>query len=197
METLDVYFDYASPFGYIASEVLPGFAGRTSLSIRWKPIDLAQLSNYAEGLPYSPVKRNYVALDAARSAQFHSVPIRVPKPHPVHSMTALRLALVALAEPAFPDFHRALFRAAWRDQRDLSSREVLSDCITQVKGPVEEWLLQADLPETSKRLEMLTSEAEAKGVFGVPSMLLDGELFWGIASLPILEWQIKHRRSTA
>jgi 2-hydroxychromene-2-carboxylate isomerase len=197
MEPVDVYFDYASPFGYIASEVLPGFADRASLSIRWKPIDLSQLSNYAEGLPYSPVKRQYVALDAVRSAQFHGIPIRVPKPHPVRSVTALRLALVALTEPAFLDIHRALFRAAWWEQRDLSSREVLSDCITQAKGPAEEWLLQADLPETIERLEVLTSEAEAKGVFGVPSMLLDGELFWGIDSLPILEWRLEHPRAAA
>ena len=195
MRTVDVYFDYASPFGYIASEVLPGFAERSGLSLRWQPIDQAKLSNYAEGLPYSPVKRQYVVLDAARSAKFHGVPIRVPKPHPVGSATALRLALVALKEPEFPEFHRALFRAAWRDQRDLSSRDVLSECISEANGSVEEWLLQADLPETIERLGTITSEAEARGVFGVPSMLLDGELFWGIDSLPILAWRLEHPRS--
>jgi 2-hydroxychromene-2-carboxylate isomerase len=197
MEALDVYFDYASPFAYIACEVLPGFASRNGLSLSWKPINLELLSNYAEGLPYSPVKRQYVALDAARSAQFHGIPIRVPKPHPVLSETALRLALVALAEPEFPDLHRALFRAAWREQRDLSSRDVLSRCVTQANRSVDEWLLRADHPETTQRLERCTAEAEAKGIFGVPSIVVDGELFWGIDSLPILDWRLKHPRSTA
>ena len=194
MKTVHIYFDYASPFAYLASEVFPAFADRTGVSFRWKPIDSARLSNYENGLPYSPVKRRYVAIDAARSADYHGVPIRVPKPHPVQSIAALRLAVVALAEPNFLDLHRALFRAAWRDQRDLSSRDALSDCINQAKGPEDDWLRQADLPETMNHLESITSEAEADGVFGVPSMLLDGELFWGLDSLPMLEWRLKHPR---
>ena len=68
MNTVDVYFDYASPFAYLAAEVLPGFGERTALSFRWTPIDLMQLSNYENGLPYSPVKRRYIAIDAARAA---------------------------------------------------------------------------------------------------------------------------------
>jgi 2-hydroxychromene-2-carboxylate isomerase len=194
MDPVNVYFDYVSPFAYITSEVLPGFGDRVDVSLRWKPIDLMQLSNYENGLPYSPVKRRYVAIDAARSAEHHGIPIRLPKPHPVQSATALRLAVVALAEPTFLDLHRALFRAAWLEQRDLSSRDVLADCIAQAKGPVEEWLLQADLPETIERLETLTSDAEAEGIFGVPSMLLGGELFWGLDSLPTLEWRLEHPR---
>jgi len=194
MESIDVYFDYASPFAYLASEVLPGFASRAGVSFCWKPIDLTALSNYASGLPYSPVKREYVVLDAARSADFHGVAIRVPKPHPVQSVSALRLAIVALDDPRFADLHRALFRAAWRDQRDLSSREVLSDCIRQVEGPVDEWLLQADDLETADRLAAFANEAESRGVFGVPSMLLRGELFWGLDSLPTLEWRLRQRR---
>jgi 2-hydroxychromene-2-carboxylate isomerase len=105
------------------------------------------------------------------------------------------LAVVAVNEPGFLEVHRALFRAAWREQRDLSSRAVLVDCITQANGPVEEWLLEAETPETVARLEANTSEAEAQGVFGVPSMLLEGELFWGLDSLEILEWRLRHPRA--
>lgn len=197
MKAVDIYYDYASPFAYLACEVLPGFGDRTGVALRWKPIDSTKLSNYENGLPYSPVKRRYVAVDAARSAEYHGVPISVPKPHPVQSAGALRLAVVALSEPGFLDLHRALFRAAWRDRLDLCSREVLSDCIAEAQGPVEEWLVRADRPETLRRLEALTSEAETRGVFGVPSMLLDGELFWGLDSLPALEWRLEHPRAAS
>ena len=50
--------------------------------------------------------------------------------------------------------------------------------------------LRFDLPETAEGLTTLTASAEAEGVFGVPSMLLDGELFWGLDSLPTLEWRL-------
>lgn len=190
MNRVDVYFDYASPFAYIASEILPGFSDRVRIAVHWKPIALEGLSNYADGLPYSSLKRRYVGIDAARSAEFHGVRIHVPKPHPVRSEAALRLAVVALPDPRFQGLHRALFRAAWRDQLDLSSEEVLADCIAQAKGPVDAWLAQANRTETARELDAFTQEAEENGVFGVPSILLDGELFWGIDSLPILEWRI-------
>jgi 2-hydroxychromene-2-carboxylate isomerase len=197
LKTVEVYFDYASPFAYIASEVLPDFAIRAGVSLSWTPIDLLQLSNYENGLPYSPLKRQYVMLDAARSAEYHGVPIEVPSPFPVESMDALRLAVAVESEPGFLDLHRELFRFAWRKQLDISSREVLSDCIAAMDGPVDEWLAKAEQSETSEKIDSLTSRSESAGIFGVPSMLLDGELFWGLDSLPVLEWRIKNPRSAA
>jgi len=189
MKSIDVYFDYASPFAYIAAEVLPTFAERVGLGVRWMPIDQSQLSNYANGLPYSALKRQYVMIGAARSAEYHGVSIQLPKPHPVGSLGALRIAGVALEDPRFAALHTALFRAAWRDQRDISQRDVLADWIAQAGGPVEDWLREADLPETKERLAALTAEAEGRGVFGIPSLFLGDELFWGVDSLPMLEWR--------
>jgi 2-hydroxychromene-2-carboxylate isomerase len=189
VNSIDVYFDYASPFAYIASEVLPAFSDRAGLAVRWKPIDQSRLSNYANGLPYSTLKRQYVVIDAVRSAEYHGVSIALPKPHPVESVGALRLAVVALEDPRFGELHHALFRAAWRDQRNVSSREVLADCITQAGGPVEQWLRTADGDDAGDRLAALTAEAEGRGVFGIPSLFLGDELFWGVDSLPMLEWR--------
>jgi 2-hydroxychromene-2-carboxylate isomerase len=195
VDALDVYFDYRSPFAYLAAEVLPGFADRRGLRLRWRPIDIMQLSNYADGLPYSPVKRRYITIDAVRSAELHGVAIRVPKPHPVDSATALRIALIAGESEAFPALHQALFRAAWRDQLDLSSGEVLARCIDQAGGPAQEWLARADEPEAAEGLGTRSRDAEAEGVFGVPTLCLRGELFWGLDSLPALEWRLDHPRA--
>jgi 2-hydroxychromene-2-carboxylate isomerase len=137
---LDVYFDDRSPFAYIAAEVLPDFAERNGLALRWQPTDIMLLGNYSTGLPYSEVKTRYVAVDAMRTAEYHGLEIRMPKPHPVRSGTARRLALVAGGDPRFDRLHRALFRAAWRDQRDLSASDVLRDCIVQADGPADDWL---------------------------------------------------------
>jgi 2-hydroxychromene-2-carboxylate isomerase len=197
LKTVEVYFDYASPFAYIASEVLPDFANRAGILLSWKPINLLQLSNYENGLPYSPLKRRYVVLDAARSAEYHGVPIEVPRPFPVDSVAALQLAGAALSEPEFLDLHRALFRAAWREQLDFSSRDVLSDCISTVNGPVDKWLAKAERPDGVEGINLLTSRAETMGIFGVPTMLLDGEQFWGLDSLPVLEWRLMNPRPAA
>jgi 2-hydroxychromene-2-carboxylate isomerase len=67
------------------------------------------LSNYENGLPYSPLKRRYVLLDAGRSAEYHGVAIEVPRPFPVDSIAALGLAVAVRSEPGFIDLHRELF----------------------------------------------------------------------------------------
>ena len=119
----------------------------------------------------------------------------MPKPHPVASATALRLALIAGESEAFPALHQALFRAAWRDQLDLSSRDVLARCIDQAGGPAQEWLARADEREAAEGLGALSREAETEGVFGVPTLCLHSELFWGLDSLPTLEWRLDHPRA--
>lgn len=191
MRPVDVYFDYASPFAYIASEILPEFSDRHGLRLCWKPIDLLGLGNYADGLPYSPLKRQYVFLDATRTAQFYGVSMSVPKPLPVQSKRALRLALLTLDEPGFPELHSALFRAAWHDQRDLSSREVLIECASHIAGG-SAWVDQVDSAGSEALLATATSEAEGRGVFGVPTFVLEDEPFWGTDSLPVLRWRLDH-----
>lgn len=195
MRDLDVYYDYISPFAYIAAEVLPAFALRLGVTLHWKPIEMERLSNYDNGLPYSEVKRRYVVVDAMRTAQFHNVEIQVPKPHPVDSMMAMRLAVVAGDDARFLALHRALFRAAWREQRSLADVSVLEACIEQAGGAGEPWLAQAHAPETADLIKANTQEAEVKGIFGVPSILLGSELFWGIDCLPTLEWRIEQSRA--
>jgi len=194
MKSVTVYFDYVSPFAYLMSEVLPRLAERVDVGFEWTPVDMLKLANFASGLPYSPAKRRYVALDAMRQAEFHDVPIRPPVPFPVESGAALRLASAARDEPWYPTLHRALFHAAWQQQRDLSSPEVLAECIERAGGRVAEWRSRAASNAAEERLAAATATAEALGVFGVPSLLLDGELFWGLDCLPVLEWRLTRTR---
>lgn len=194
MPRLTIYFDYRSPFAYVAAEVLPEFAARHGLELAWRPTDIMQLSNYANGLPYSDVKRRYTTVDAIRTAEFHGVKIRVPKPHPVLSERALRLAVVAADDPHFAELHIALFRAAWRDQLDLSQTDVLRRCIDAAGGPADEWLERAARDETTEALAGVARAAEDAGVFGVPSMYLGDEQFWGLDSLPMIAWRVEQTR---
>ncbi len=194
---MDVYFDYRSPFAYVAAEVLPGFAGERGVTLRWHPTDIMLLSNYEHGLPYSDVKRRYTAVDAARTAEYHGVKIRVPKPHPVRSELALRLAVVAGGDARFGALHAALFRAAWRDRLDLASTDVLRECIASAEGPADAWLEAARAPEATHRLGEIAARAESRDVFGVPAMFLGDEQFWGIDSLPMIAWRLGQRDAAA
>ncbi len=184
-----VYFDYRSPFAYMASEVLPSFAERNGLTLRWMPIHLQRLSNFAEGLPYSPKKRAYVFVDAQRQAEYHGATIRIPKPFPVESDLALRVSLLAEKRGPFDALRRALFRAAWAEEQDISSPEVVARCLRESGGDPA-WVAAASRPDVDELLTARTRDADEAGIFGVPTMTLDGEPFWGIDSLPVLEWRL-------
>lgn len=188
--SITVHFDYASPFAYFAARLLPAVAARHDADLVWRPIDLHGLSNFANGMPYSPSKRAYVFVDATRAAEFHGIPIQMPKPFPVESGMALRLALVAARRGRFAEVHDALFDAAWRDQQDVSSDEVLARCVPADGGDPASWITEAHSDAIGDALARSTHEAEEAGVFGVPTMVVDGELFWGIDAIPVLEWRL-------
>lgn len=189
-KTITVHFDYGSPFAYFASRLLPDVATRHDATLDWRPIDLQGLSSFANGMPYSERKRAYVFVDATRAAEYHRIPIQMPKPFPVESTMALRLALVAAAHGHFPAVHERLFDAAWRDQQDVASDDVLARCVPSGAGDPAAWLGEARSAAIGDALARSTREAEEAGVFGVPTMVVDGELFWGIDSIPVLEWRL-------
>jgi len=191
---VDVYFDYVSPFAYFIVAPLAAIAERTGALLRWKPIRIGDLSNFADGrMPYSPAKRIYVVKDAIRSGEFYGIPTRTPDPFPMRGELALRGGLVAQDRGIFPAYHRATFAAGWRDQRDIGDESVIASCAGLEGEDARSFLAAAGSDETGRRLDALAAEAESLGVFGVPTMVLEGELFWGNDRLAMLEWRLGQR----
>jgi len=185
-----VYFDYQSPFAFILSRLLADRLSPHGARADWRPIELTALSSYTNGMPYSPGKRVYVVKDAIRQAAFHDVPIQTPQPFPVDSGLALRIAAVARRRGALERVHDRLFAAAWAEQRDVADEPVLADIIAAAGGEPEAWLDEARQAAAGEDVEGWTAEAEDLGVFGVPTLVHEGELFWGVDSLPLLEWTL-------
>ncbi len=197
LPTVDVYFDYVSNFSYYLAHRLD-FAERfEGAALAWKPIDLFALSNFEQRMPYTPAKRRYTVLDGIRSQEYHGIPTAVPKPFPMGELRTARLAALAAGEAGlFPAYHAAAFRAAWRDQRDLSDEAVVADCLSEAGGDARALLLRAREPAIAERARELVEEAETRGVFGVPTLVLDDELFWGNDRLEMLCWRLARRAET-
>jgi 2-hydroxychromene-2-carboxylate isomerase len=181
---ISVYYDYASPWSYLASELvetrLPGE------TIDWRPIYLRGLPQFREGMPYAGAKLRYMGLDLLRCAAHEGVPLRFPSTFPVNGLSAVRGALAARALGAFAPYHQAMFRAAWRDDRDIGRREVVVEVAVEAGLDRERFVALLEAPETKERLRADTAAAEARGVFGAPTFFVgrdpddaDAEMFWG------------------
>lgn len=194
--TVDVYFDYVSNFSYYLAHRLDFGESFEGAALDWKPIDLTALSNYADGMPYTASKRRYVVQDGIRSQSYYEIPTAIPKPFPMESLELARYAALAAKEAGvFAAYHAAAFRAAWRDQRDLSSEDVVAACLREADGDVQALLERARATQTAERARALVDEAEARGVFGVPTLVLGDELFWGNDRLEMLAWRLAQARS--
>lgn len=174
MEEADWYFDVVSPFAYLQWKSRARLEGR--LRLRPVPIVLgALLSHWGQKGPaeIAPKRLHTYRMCQWRAAEL-GVPFRFPPAHPFNPIAALRLIL---ALDSREDVVDAVFDAAFGDGRDVSAIDVLEEIgqglgVSDVAGLI-------GTPEVKQRLRENTESAQACGVFGVPTVALRGELFWG------------------
>lgn len=185
---LRFYFDFLSPYAYLAWSRIHAVAARAGREVEPVPVLFAGLlgAHGTRGPAEVDAKRRYLIRDVMRIASAWRVPLAAPRAIPFRSLGALRLASGEM-EPAV---RRALidrvFAGAWARGEDVTAPEVLAAIAREV-GLGDDALARAESPEVKAALRRATDEAIAAGVFGVPTVLVDGELFWGCDSLPHLE----------
>ena len=126
MKRLEYFFDYVSPFSYMADTQLGPLAERTGAEIVYRPFFLGGVMNLSKNSPpvTVPNKGRYMFADITRWARRYGIEVN-PNPHfPVNTLSAMRAAIAALDDPRFPAFHQAMYRGAWVDGKsdDLAGR---------------------------------------------------------------------------
>jgi 2-hydroxychromene-2-carboxylate isomerase len=181
---IDFYFDFSSPYSYIASEWIDALAARHGRMVHWHAILLGVTFQAAElKSPVSyPIKREYAYRDFARSARFEGVPYVQPQPFPIGTQNAARVFWW------LHDAHDPQRAAAWARAcfRAFFARGVALNDPTPLKGLAAESGLDAveaeavwNDPRWKDRLKQVNEAAIAAGVFGAPFFIIDGEPFWG------------------
>jgi 2-hydroxychromene-2-carboxylate isomerase len=184
-EPILFYFDYISPYAYLASTQLPALAARHGLEIRAVPVLFAAMldASGSRGPAEIPLKREYMFRDVNRLAKMLGVTIEPPATHPFHPLAALRMSHAA------DDWRlvEALYRATWVDARRVDQPEVVIEVANEVGLDGKALFERAQSADIKARVRAVTDEAIGRGAFGVPTMIVDDELFWGVDSLPLLE----------
>lgn len=191
--TVEVYWDFSSPFAYLGYSQAEALARRTGARLVHRPMLLGALFKQV-GQPMVPMstwplpKQAYYVEDMRRSAAAVGVPFAFPTRFPMNTVKPLR-AYLALPEPVRGPFAAATFRAYWGEDRDIADDAVLADLITAAGHPAaSEALARTQSPEIKQALIDSTAKAVAAGVFGAPSWVVDGkELYWGQDRMVLVE----------
>jgi 2-hydroxychromene-2-carboxylate isomerase len=188
--TIDFYWDFSSPFAYLASTQAAALAARTGAVVVSKPILLGGLFRAigTADVPlatFSEAKQRHVANDLDRWAAYWMKPFRFPSRFPTHSLKALRV-WYALGEDRRDAYRDAVFRAYWAEDRDITDEAVLASCVGD-EAAARAALAKSGGDDVKAALRAATDEAAARGVFGVPTFVVGGELFWGQDRLDLVE----------
>lgn len=180
MKHIDFYLDFISPYAYLAFEQLPKALEGLSYEVAYKPVLFAALLKHHGQLGPAeiPGKREWTYRQALWHAQTAGLPMQMPSAHPFNPLGLLRLA-TACGPNRF--VCETLFRHAWRggaDAADAGRLQVVQQQLAPQRDPNSQ--------EVKDALKAATEEAIAAGLFGVPTMAVDGKLFWGYDALPML-----------
>ena len=185
MKPLTFWFDPISPFAQLAFERLPEALAGLSYSVSYRPILFAGLLKVwgQKGPAEIEPKRAWTFRHVAWLAHRHGIPLDTPLQHPFNPLVLLRLMLACAPEGGTPNRQvcEAVLDHVWRGGHDANDAARLNE-LTQQLAP----RLDPNDSAIKERLRDDTAEAVSRGVFGVPTIEVDGRLFWGLDSLDML-----------
>ncbi len=192
---LRFYFDYISSNAYLAWTQLPRIAAEYGVAVEPVPVLFAGLleAHGQLGPAEVPAKIGWMIRNNLRKAALLGIPLAPPLHHPFNPLLSLRVSSLPLPEADRNALIDGLFRAVWADGLHVSEPAVV-ERVARAAGLDGAALVDAAASPASKaRLREQTDAAIAEGVFGVPSMRVGGELFWGYDDLPYLELLLSGR----
>ncbi len=191
--TLEIYWDFSSPYSYLGSTQAEALARRTGAELVWRPMLLGGVFRAigqvdAPVLTWSQQKQQHTFKDLGRWAEHWGVPFKFPSTFPMNSLKAMRVYL-ALPEDRRAAFREKAYRAYWAEDRDISNDAVLKELIGE---GADEILARTQDPAIKQALIDATNKAVERGVFGAPTWIVDDkELFWGQDRIELVEACLK------
>ena len=192
---IDFYFEFSSPYGYIASGLVEEIEKRIGRPMTWRPFLLGPVFKLTGSAPLVdiPLKGDYSKRDFARSARLHGVPFKFPGKFPIGTVAAMRAFYwVHDRDPAKARaLAKALYNAYFSEGRDIGSPATVIEVARSLGIDADALVKALEDPALKDRAKREVDAAIAAGVFGSPFFIVDGEPFWGVDRLPMLEQWIE------
>jgi 2-hydroxychromene-2-carboxylate isomerase/rhodanese-related sulfurtransferase len=194
---VDFYFDFSSPYSYIAAEKIDALVESYGLEVRWKPFLLGVILK-TTGVSVLTVghewKTSYSMADFQRSAEVNGLAYKHPSSFPQSSAIVGRCALwieKTYSAATSKAFSKAALRMLFVHDGDLNNTAALAKIADELSVDSAAMLVAITQPDVKQYLAINTEEATANKIFGAPMTVFQGERFWGVDRFAHLEFRIK------
>ncbi len=191
--TLEFYFDYGSPYSYLADTQVEAIARRAGGTLQRRPMLLGGVFKATGNTSPMTVaaKSKWSATDLPLWARHYKVPFQRNPYFPVNTLNLMRGAAAAEIDGLFERYHPAIYRAMWVEGRNLNDLNEVAAVLTAAGLDAQKFGNRIQDQDVKDRLKATTDEAVARGVFGAPSCFVDGQLFFGNDRLHFVELALK------
>lgn len=183
MPTLEFWFDFGSPYSYLSAMRIDTLARDRQVRVIWKPFLLGVVFK-ALGWQSSPfvlqkLKGDYMWRDMARQCEKYGLPWRQPATFPRTALLPMRVALIGADQGWIAPFARHMMTMNFAQDREIDNAAPVGEALAALGLDVDAILALALTQDNKLRLRQQTQQAQSLGLFGAPSFLGEGELFWG------------------
>jgi len=190
---VDFWFDFASTYSYLSALRIAPLASAKGVAVNWRPFLLGPVFTAMgwNDSPFNiyPAKGRYMWRDLERLCAQYGLPLKRPSKFPRNGLLPARIICANPGAPWVPDFVRAVFTAGFAEDRDIGDRKVVADLLSGLGQDAETRIASGESPAAKESLKHQTEEAGALDIFGAPTFMVDGEMFWGNDRLePALAW---------
>jgi len=181
IKPFDFFFDFISPYSYLAHKQIRKLEKENNIKINYKPILLGGLHKLAgvTAAAFIPSKTKYMIRDCKMIAEKHNIKFKFNTNFPINSLALMRGIFIAQNKKKLDQYIDFFFDAYWEDGLNLNSDKILNSILTNLNINFNEFQLIITDQKIKNKLTAQTNEAYNKGVFGAPSFIINNKLFWG------------------
>lgn len=183
MSTIDFWYEFASPYSFLAAMRIADVAKEKGVEVKWRPFLFGAIFKMMKlptpPMQLTPQKFEYMWLDVVRQAKHRGFSLNPPPEFPRGAVLPSRVALIGLGEDWGEEFSRRVFQANFVHGEDIATPEVVGKILEEMDQDAAAILEQASSQEIKDQLRAQTQEAFDIKIFGVPTFMVGDEMFWG------------------
>ncbi len=182
MKDIEFWFSIGSTYSYLSVARLPALERNTGVTFSWHPFSVRKIMQEMDNIPFPPTKKAY------------GIPASVPAPYPLKEFDlANKIAVLGMQEGWCVNYVCATYRRWFQEGLEAGSEPNLSDSLTEIGQDPKRVIQLVESDQVTKSYLEQTDSAREKGIFGSPTCVVDGELFWGDDRIEDAVWWLKNR----